>query len=324
MLSQVAPLLPLFGAAVAAFERLRKDIEHLPSIDSTSTSGEKPTDLQGSVTFDKVSFTYPSRPDHPVLQDVSFQCEAGKLTAIVGLSGSGKSTIAGLLTRFYDPASGQIAIDGYPLKDLNVKTLRGYTSLVPQEPSLLDRSILENIAQGLVNSPTHAHLEKTLLSKSLTSLAEQVRRGDDLGRSAESLGPQVREIVDLVRKAADLADAIHFIDRLEHGLATSVGSSGSLISGGQKQRIALARALVRDPKILILDEATAALDSASERRIQAAIDKASQGRTVISIAHRLSTIRTASKIIVMKLGEIIEQGTHDELMNLEGSSSTLR
>jgi ABC-type multidrug transport system fused ATPase/permease subunit len=276
--------------------------------------------VDGAVSFSNVSFTYPSRPDHPVLKDVSFLCEAGKLTAIVGLSGSGKSTIAGLLTRFYDPQSGSIAIDGRDIKSLNVKSLRGHISLVPQEPSLLDRSILENVAQGLVNSPAHAHLSEVLLSDALAKLAEQVRAGEEFTKAAEKSGPEVSEIVSLVQKATDLADATNFISRLEHGLATSVGSSGSLISGGQKQRIALSRALVRDPRILILDEATAALDSASERRIQAAIEKASRGRTVISIAHRLSTIRAASKIVVMRTGKIIEEGTHDELISIDGGS----
>jgi ABC-type multidrug transport system fused ATPase/permease subunit len=316
----VAPLLPLFGAAVAAFERLRRDIDHEPSIDSTSENGEVLPTVDGAVTFSNVSFTYPSRPEHPVLSDVSFQCEPGKLTAIVGLSGSGKSTIAGLLTRFYDPQTGKVAVDGHDIKTLNVRNLRGYISLVPQEPSLLDRSILENVAQGLVNSPAHAHLAPVLLSDALANLAERVREGDDIAKAAEKSGLQVSEIVDLVQKAIDLADAANFIDRLEHGLATSVGSSGSLISGGQKQRIALARALVRDPMILVLDEATAALDSASEQRIQAAIERASRGRTVISIAHRLSTIRAASKIVVMRAGKIIEEGTHEELMTLEDGS----
>jgi ATP-binding cassette subfamily B (MDR/TAP) protein 1 len=311
--------LPLFGGAVTAFQRLRKDIETQPTIDNTSTSAEKPTSVEGKVEFCNVAFTYPSRPDHPVLNGISMECEAGKLTAIVGLSGSGKSTIASLLSRFYDPASGEVLLDGRDLKDINIRSLRGFISLVPQEPSLLDRSILENIALGLVNSPAHSHLEKILLSDTLAHLTEEVRNGQDLLKASEKAGPEVAEIIRLVQHAADLADVGIFIDRLEFGFATLVGSSGSLVSGGQKQRVALARALVRDPKILILDEATAALDSASEQRIQAAIEKASRGRTVISIAHRLSTIRDASKIIVMKKGDIIEQGTHDELLTLDAS-----
>jgi ATP-binding cassette subfamily B (MDR/TAP) protein 1 len=281
--------------------------------------GEKPSSVTGAIELEDVSFTYPSRPDHPVLNKVSFQCEAGKLTAIVGLSGSGKSTIAGLITRLYDPTSGSITLDGQDIKDLNVKSLRGYISLVQQEPSLLDRSILENVALGLVNSPTHSHLEKELVGGTLASISEKVQAGGNLESCAEKAGPHFVEIVRLVQHAADLADAKNFINQLEYGFATSVGAAGSLISGGQKQRIALSRALIRDPKILILDEATAALDSASELRIQAAIERASRGRTVISIAHRLSTIRAASKIVVMKTGDILEQGTHEGLMSLDGS-----
>ncbi|KAF2706197.1 leptomycin B resistance protein pmd1 [Pleomassaria siparia CBS 279.74] len=319
VLSQVAPLLPLFGAAVSAFERLRKDIDHQPSINGTSDSGEKLKTIAGAFEIKDVSFTYPSRLEHPVLNKISFRCEAGKLTAIVGLSGSGKSTIAGLLTRLYDPQSGIITLDGQDIRELNVKSLRGFISLVQQEPSLLDRSILENIALGLVNSPAHKHLENAIVDGTLASIVEEVRGGADLEKSAEKAGGQFSEIAQLVLHAAELADAKGFINQLECGFATDVGSSGSLISGGQKQRIALARALIRDPKILILDEATAALDSASELRIQAAIERVSRGRTVISIAHRLSTIRAASKIVVMKTGDILEQGTHDELMNLGGS-----
>jgi ATP-binding cassette subfamily B (MDR/TAP) protein 1 len=210
-------------------------------------------------------------------------------------------------------------LDGIDLKNLNVKALRGNISLVPQEPSLLDRSILENIALGLVNSTKHAHLHATLLSGALQQVAEDTRDGQELSKRVMAAGPEVCEILRLVQDAAGLADVMGFIDRLEYGLATSVGSSGSLISGGQKQRIALARALVRNPKILLLDEATAALDSASEKKIQASIERASEGRTVIAIAHRLSTIRAASKIVVMKKGEILEQGTHDELIEQNGS-----
>ncbi|KAH7562562.1 hypothetical protein BM1_02082 [Bipolaris maydis] len=319
VLSQIAPMLPLFGGAIAAFERLRKDIETEPTIDNTSTAAEKLPNVEGAIEFRNVAFTYPSRPDHPVLNSISLKCEVGQLTAIVGLSGSGKSTIASLISRFYDPQSGDVLLDGRSIKDINVKNLRGFISLVQQEPSLLDRSILENIALGLVNSPPHAHLEKTLLSGVLAKVAEDIRKGSQLNEAAEKAGKEVVEIVQLVQQAADLADVAIFIHRLEFGFGTTVGSSGSLVSGGQKQRIALARALVRDPRILILDEATAALDSASEQRIQAAIERASAGRTVVSIAHRLSTIRAASKIVVMKKGDILEQGTHEELLELNGS-----
>lgn len=304
---------------MSAFDRLRKDIEHQPKIAGTSDQGAQPQDIHGNVDFRDVTFTYPSRPEHPVLNGVSFRCEARKLTAIVGLSGSGKSTIASLLTRFYDPQNGTIALDDLNLKDWNVKALRGNISLVPQEPSLLDRSILENIALGLVNSAAHAHLHKILLSGTLQQVAEEVRNGSQLDECVKNAGSEVSEIYQLVQEAASLADVMGFINRLEHGLATSVGTSGSLISGGQKQRIALARALVRNPRILLLDEATAALDSASEKRIQASIEKASEGRTVIAIAHRLSTIRAANKIVVMKKGEILEQGTHDELIERKGA-----
>lgn len=157
------------------------------------------------------------------------------------------------------------------------------------------------------------------MSGALSCLASQVRESQDLVKAMKKYSPEIAEIVRLVRIAADLADASGFIEKLEYGLATLVGSNGNLISGGQKQRIALARALVRDPKILILDEATAALDSASEQRIQTAIERASKGRTVVSIAHRLSTVRAASKIVVMQSGSILEHGTHEELMKLGGS-----
>ncbi|CBX91564.1 hypothetical protein LEMA_P070720.1 [Plenodomus lingam JN3] len=161
---------------------------------------------------------------------MSLKCDAGELTAIVGLSGSGKSTIASLITRFYDPQSGAVFLDGKNLKDINIRNLRGFISLVQQEPSLLDRSILENIALGLVNSPPHAHLEKVLLSGVLSQVAEDVRGGEDLLKAAEKTTPEVVEIVRLVQHAADLADVAIFIGRLEFGFATLVGSSGSLVS----------------------------------------------------------------------------------------------
>ncbi|KAF2468425.1 leptomycin B resistance protein pmd1 [Lindgomyces ingoldianus] len=319
VLSQVAPLLPLFGAAFAAFERLRKDMDHKPSIDGSSDTGDKPPSTNGKIEFCNVSFTYPSRPEHAVLRNVSFKCAPGEMTAIVGLSGSGKSTVASLMTRLYDSGDGTIMLDGRDIRSLNVRALRSFISLVPQDSSLLNRSILENIAFGLMNSPAHSNLRDVLQGDSLSRITEAARAGQNLVKSAEWAGPEVFEIFALVQRAADLADAMDFIEKLEHGLATLVGSSGSLVSGGQKQRIVLARALVRDPRILVLDEATSALDSVSEQKIQRAIEKAAQGRTVISIAHRLSTIKAASNIIVMKTGTIIEQGSHLQLIDSNGA-----
>lgn len=223
-------MLPLFGSAVAAFARLRKDIETQPSIDNTRTNAEKLSTVEGTIELQDVKFTYSSRPDHPVLNGISLKCEAGQLTAIVGLSGSGKSTVASLLTRFYDPTDGTILLDGKSLKDINVRHLRGFISLVQQEPSLLDRSIIENIALGLVNSPPYAHLEQTLLSGVLASIAEGVRCGKDLLEAAEEMGSEAVEIFRLVQNAAELADVATFINRLEFGFATLVGSGGSRVS----------------------------------------------------------------------------------------------
>ncbi|TEA22709.1 ABC transporter 1 [Colletotrichum sidae] len=326
MLGSIAPLLPLFGSASSAFVELKKDIEYHSNIDSVTEEGEKlPPTVEGSIELRGVTFAYPSRPDQDVLNDVSLTCPGGKYTAIVGLSGSGKSTIAGLATRLYDPRKGTVHLDGHDIRTLNVRNVRSYISLVQQEPSLLDRSVLENIALGLVNSPKEEHkiLKDVLHGPKLEQLAADVQGGADLNTAAQSHGPEVAEIARLVQQAADLADATSFIDRLRHGFGTSVGTGGKLVSGGQRQRVALARALIRDPKILILDEATAALDSASEQRIQRAVENVSKGRTLISIAHRLSTIKNADNIIVMNAGNIVEQGTHGDLIAQNGAYANL-
>ncbi|KAJ5166194.1 leptomycin B resistance protein pmd1 [Penicillium canariense] len=325
MLSQVAPFLHLFVQAVASFEKLREDIDRQPLIDGTDTSGLRLSEAEGGFEFQDVSFTYPSRPEILVLDKITISLPAKKHTALVGLSGSGKSTIAGLVTRLYDPTEGQILFDGNDLRDVNLRDLRGFCSLVQQEPSLLDRSLLENIAHGLINSsnPSHGHLKETLLSSVLADLASEVREGQEIMAAAKARSPELVEIVNLVQKAAALADADGFISKLQHGYGTSVGSSGRLISGGQKQRVSLARALVKDPAVLILDEATASLDSRSEQRIQKAISNISTGRTVITIAHRLSTITSADNIIVMHKGNLVEQGDHATLMAKNGTYADL-
>lgn len=284
-------------------------------IDGTDeANGLKLDQIEGTMEVKDVSFTYPSRKDSPVLHNVSLVCPAKKKTAIVGLSGSGKSTVAAMMLRLYDPDQGVVLLDGHDLKTLNVPSLRQHISLVQQNSPLLDRSILECIALGLVNSPFHHHLKDALMSPVLSQVAKCIREGEKPMQAAESQGPEIVEIIRLVEQAATTADAINFINSLEHGLGTLVGSSGALISGGQRQRIALARALVKNPPILILDEATASLDSATELRVQAAIDQASTGRTVIAITHRLSAAKNADNIIVMRNGKVVEQGTHSELL----------
>ncbi|PGH13035.1 hypothetical protein AJ79_03872 [Helicocarpus griseus UAMH5409] len=324
ILSQVAPFVQVFDAAGVAFEKLEKDINRESKIDGTAEDvGMTLPDASGNVELKNVSFAFPSRPDKTVLQGVSISCPAGKHTAIVGLSGSGKSTVAGLITRLYDPADGEVYFDGHDIKELNVRFLRSNLSLVQQEPSLLDRSILENIALGLINSPAHAHLTSTLIGHRLSDVAAAVRDGQDLMKAAETQGPEVTEIAELVKKAAVFADASVFIERLKDGYGTLVGSSGNLISGGQKQRISIARALVKGPKLLILDEATAALDSTSQQRVQSAIEEVVKGRTLITIAHRLSTIKNADNIIVMNQGKVVEQGTHSDLIERDGAYAGL-
>ena len=324
LLSQVAPFTHLFVAAVAAFRKLRQEIDRESLIDGTATSGLELSSKHGEsglgFELKGVSFSYPSRPEITVLDNVDIAITASKHTAIVGLSGSGKSTIAGLVTRLYDPTDGQILFGGNSLREVNVRELRSFVSLVQQEPSLLDRSLLENIAHGLINSinPAHVHLKAALLGPDLADLASKVREGSDLSASAEQHGPAVVELVGLVQHAAKLADAHDFITRLHHGYGTVVGSAGRLISGGQKQRVALARALVKDPAVLVMDEATSALDSRSEERIQRAIANISHGRTMLTIAHRLSTITGADNIIVMHKGRVIEEGNHATLMAKNG------
>lgn len=325
LLSQVAPFIHLFTAAVASYEKLREDMVREPLIDGTTESGTRLQEAHGGFELKDVTFVYPSRPEITVLDRVSISIPAKKHTAIIGLSGSGKSTIASLAMRLYDPIEGHVLFDGHDLQDLNTYDLRSFVSLVQQEPSLLDRTILENIAHGLINSsnPKHEQLKEVLHSSNLSELASEVRDGQTLMAAAEQRGPEVVEIVTLVQTAAKLADADTFINGLQYGYATLVGSMGRLVSGGQKQRIALARALVKNPTILIMDEATAALDSRSERRITQAISNIAGSRTILTIAHRLSTITNADNIIVMHKGHVVEEGNHSQLMAKNGTYAEL-
>ncbi|CAD6968823.1 unnamed protein product [Tilletia controversa] len=278
----LAPNMQALSYALGAAGKIFETIDREPAIDSSSKEGLKPQVCEGTVHLHRVDFSYPGRRDVQVLTDFSLHIPKGKVTALVGASGSGKSTIVQLVERFYDPDAGAVLMDGVDIRNLNLRWLRTQIGLVSQEPTLFSTSIRQNIEHGLCNSQ-YAGLP------------------DD-------------ERYDLVIQAAKMANAHDFIQQLPDGYDTMVGDRAILLSGGQKQRIAIARAIVKNPRILLLDEATSALDTASEGVVTEALEKASRGRTTITIAHRLSTIKNADKIVVMGKGRIIEQGTHDSLL----------
>ena len=319
IIGQIAPYLQIFNAASGAGQTLIETIDKQSAIDGTDRhTGLQPANVDSiAISFDNVTFSYPSRKSAKALDGISINVPAGKRVAIVGMSGSGKSTIAALTQRFYDPCSGAVRVNGADMRDYNVRWLRAQMGVVGQEPVLFDCSILQSIAHGLLASPDHEHMHDTLIAFS------QVGQ-DSHGCTLEDLlSPAQRqqledEITPLCHTAARMAGAHDFILKLPRGYETRVGSAGSKLSGGQKQRICIARALVRQPKLLILDEATAALDSHSERTVTAALDNVSAGRTTIAIAHRLATIRNYDKIIVVGAGKVLEQGSHKELLALRG------
>ncbi|XP_057769484.1 ABC transporter B family member 15-like [Salvia miltiorrhiza] len=273
--------LKYFSEASAAAERVREVIKRVPKIDSDNMEGLMLESVSGEVEFRHVAFTYPSRPESIIFEDFNLRVPAGKTVALVGGSGSGKSTVIALLQRFYDPVGGEILFDGVGIDKLQLRWLRSQMGLVSQEPALFATSIKENILFGKEDAS-----------------------------------------MDEVIEAAKASNAHKFITQLPQGYDTQVGERGVQMSGGQKQRIAIARAVIKAPKILLLDEATSALDSESERVVQEALDKAAVGRTTITIAHRLSTIRNADLIAVVQGGQVMEIGSHDDLIEDEGGLYT--
>lgn len=240
------------------------------------------TRVKGDVEFKNVTFTYPGR-DIPALRNISFELPEGKTVALVGRSGSGKSTIANLLTRFYDIQEGKILMDGHDLREYTLSSLRDQVALVSQNVHLFNDTIANNIAYARTDMYSREEIEK----------------------------------------AATMAYAMDFISKMDKGLDTVIGENGVLLSGGQRQRIAIARALLRDSPVLILDEATSALDTESERAIQAALDELQKNRTSLVIAHRLSTIEKADEILVIEDGCIVERGSHAKLLEERGVYSQL-
>ena len=266
--------------AIGSTENLMNVINEITEIEVNE--GNARPQIMGKIKFENVSFSYPQRADIEVLKGVSFEVDKNQTLALVGASGSGKSTISNLLLKFYQQDSGTICIDNSKTSDFELTYLREHMAIVPQEVLLFSGTILENIRFGKPSAT-----------------------------------------IEEVQEAAKKANAWEFISTFPEQLETEVGDRGIQLSGGQKQRIAIARAILKNPTILILDEATSALDSESERLVQEALEKLMEGRTSIVIAHRLSTIRNADQILVMQQGQIIERGKHEELIAQKGVYSEL-
>lgn len=273
MLGMIIPAIAMAGAAA---ERIFEILDAIPDVRNAPDAIEL-RDIKGRVQFDNVSFAYsgsqPGTAGRTVLENVNLDVQPGQIIALLGATGSGKSTITNLIPRFYDPTRGRILIDGIDIRKVTLQSLRSQMAMVLQETTLFIGTIQENIAFGRA-------------------------------------GATFEEVVE----AARAAQAHDFIMEQPHGYETIVGERGVTLSGGQKQRIALARALLTDPRILILDDATASVDTQTERLIQTALDRLMEGRTTFVIAHRLSTVRRADLILVLEKGKIAARGTHQELL----------
>jgi subfamily B ATP-binding cassette protein MsbA len=285
----VGSLASLFGAyqeAVGAARRVFDLLETESAVRDPVRPLQLPRPLRGEILMDNVSFHYnPSLPE--VLRGVSLRISAGEVVALVGPSGAGKTTIASLLPRFWDVTGGRITFDGFDIRDLSLTDLRAAIGIVPQEPTLFSGTIRENIAYAGI--------------------------GDDGSRPSE----------EAVRAAAKAAHAVEFIERLPDGFDTRVGERGVKLSGGQRQRIAIARVFLKDPALVILDEATSSLDSESERLVEEAMEDLLRARSTLIIAHRLSTVLRADRLVVIDRGLIVEEGRHQELLASEGVYSRL-
>jgi ABC-type multidrug transport system fused ATPase/permease subunit len=276
---QLSQLYNTFLSATAALDKIMDVLDEEPEVLDKPRAFELP-EVEGEVEFDGVRFGYANGPD--VLHGLDLEVPAGTTVALVGHTGAGKSTIAKLLARFYDPRGGRITIDGIDLRDVTQLSLRRQLGIVPQEGFLFAGTVTENIAFGRPDA-----------------------KPDEIVRAAQAVG------------------AHEFILRLEDGYDTELQERGTRLSLGQRQLVALARALLADPRILILDEATSSVDIGTERKIEQALRLLLSGRTAFIIAHRLSTIRDADLIVVLEHGEIVEQGTHDELMERRGLYTSL-
>jgi subfamily B ATP-binding cassette protein MsbA len=273
-MQELSKMTDAYSKASVGYERIKEILDTEGEVKDIPGARRAPY-FKGRIEFDRVNFSY--SPDVPILKDVSFHIEPGQVAALVGPTGAGKTTIIGLIPRFYDPISGVVRIDGTDVRQFRQKSLRQQISLVLQETLLFHGPIWNNIAYGKPSAS----------------------RGE-------------------IFRAAELANAHEFIEKMPDGYNTIVGERGMTLSGGQRQRIAIARAIIRDTPILILDEPSSGLDAASEKLVFEALDRLMENRTTIVIAHRLSTIRRANVIYAVKDGAIVEHGTHEELLKLGG------
>lgn len=281
----IFPQFQAFTNASSAAGELFLIIDSPSSLDPLSTEGMQPPSCNGEIIVNDLRFVYPTRPSAQVLRGLSLSIPAGKTTALVGPSGCGKSTLVGLLERWYKPTSGQILLDGRDISEYNTKWLRSNIRLIQQEPTLFQGTIFENIVKGLIGDQKDLPAEKQM---------------------------------ELVQEACKNSNAHDFIEALPQGYHTQVGERASMLSGGQRQRIAIARSIISNPRILLFDEATSALDPRAEKVVQSALNRVSINKTTLIIAHKLATVMAADNIVVMKDGQIYEQGTHHELIESDG------